>query len=174
MGFSSRAGLGEKWVGRKQRGFSQGICSALWKSWFSTCSSANDLLRCTGGTEQGAARSPAAPLPATGLDELQPLQGRNHPLPCAEQQAPSLLAALLQASRGFCRPLSPGRAAAPGALQQALQTGFKQDLILQGGNGDRKQIAELTKALQSLLGRKGREFWAAGLSQRCFGIMIFL
>lgn len=43
-----------------------------------------------------------------------------------------------------------------------------------GGNGDRKQIAELTKALQSLLGRKGREFWAAGLSQRCFGIMIFL
>lgn len=132
MGFSSRAGLGEKWVGRKQRGFSQGICWALWKSWFSTCSSANDLLRCTGGTEQGTARSPAAPLPATGLDEMQPLQGRNHPLPCAEQQAPSLLAALLQASRGFCRPLSPGRAAAPGALQQALQTGFKQDLILQG------------------------------------------
>lgn len=26
MGFSSRAGLGERWVGRKQGGFSQGVC----------------------------------------------------------------------------------------------------------------------------------------------------
>lgn len=34
MGFSSRAGLGEKWVGRKQRGFSQGICRLCGKARF--------------------------------------------------------------------------------------------------------------------------------------------
>lgn len=34
MGFSSGAGLGEKWVGRKQRGFSQGICRLCGKARF--------------------------------------------------------------------------------------------------------------------------------------------
>lgn len=33
MGFSSRAGLGDKWVGRKQRGFSQDIYR-VWKARF--------------------------------------------------------------------------------------------------------------------------------------------
>lgn len=57
MGFSSRAGLGERWVGRQQGGFSQGVCRLCGKARFPV---AAPLMICPHGraraasTEEGA------------------------------------------------------------------------------------------------------------------------